>query len=430
MSHGRLPILLAAMTMIIAGSFAAHAEGFQELTDKQGRAIQAKILMVAGDEVEIEMEGGRTFTLPLDQFSLTSQAAIKEYAKAAAEKPEPAIKAPDKPAAPTPDTPDKPAAPAGFSDKPIFQFADLDFRKRELDHFNILTIDTKNDPADKYAEKIFDLMAETMPALTPMFEEQGFCAPLEEPNANDFPGEDKRYRHRIYLVEQESEDGPYSTMIEQYAKEYPSEEARAKFVRSANQVNNFSDYKHRFLVIRKQPGRPPHQLLAHNLAYQLVASRAEQVRIPFWLRMGAGYYAEHELFERCVVHYIDFQNYYDDYEGAGGNEQMTKSEVLSNSEPWIKPLKALCKKEKRVSLERLFGVTTADLTPNDSGYAMALFSYMNSTEEMTAGFNKLLDMVKDDKTPSPQDMADIFGHESVEKFEEAWYDYIMSTKFR
>ena len=77
-----------------------------------------------------------------------------------------------------------------------------------------------------------------------------------------------------------------------------------------------------------------------------------------------------------------------------------------------------------------FGVTTADLTPNDSAYAMALFSFMNSTEEMTTGFNKLLDMVKADKTPSPQDMADIFGHESVEKFEEAWYSYIMSTKFR
>ena len=428
MFPGRLPILTTVMAVILASSATIHAEGFRELTDKQGRAIQAKILMVAGDEVEIEMADGRSFTLPIAQFSLTSQTEIREHAKAAAKPaaPESATGPKPTPGSET-DTPDKPAE---LSDKPIFQFKDLEFRERKLDHFRILTIDTKNDPADKYAEKIYDLMAKTMPGLDAIFEEQGFRAPGEEPNANDFPDEDKRYRHRIYLVEQESEAGPYSTMIEQYAKEYSSDEAQQKFARSANQVNNFSDYKHRFLVIRKQPGKPPHQLLAHSLGYQFVASHTEQVAIPFWLQMGAGYYSEHQMFEKCVVHYINFQDYYDDYEGAGGDGQMTKSEVLSNSESWVKPLKALCKKEKRVSLERLFGVTTADLTPNDSAYAMALFSFMNSTEEMTTGFNKLLDMVKADKTPSPQDMADIFGHESVEKFEEAWYSYIMSTKFR
>ncbi|MDG2122824.1 MAG: hypothetical protein P8J87_03945 [Verrucomicrobiales bacterium] len=146
--------------------------------------------------------------------------------------------------------------------------------------------------------------------------------------------------------------------------------------------------------------------------------------------MGAGYYAEHQLFEKCVIHYLDFQNYYDEYEGAGGEEKVTKSEVLSNTESWMKPLKELCKKEKRVGLERLFSVTSAGLTPNDSAYAMALFSYMASTPEMTVGFNKVLDLIRDDQKPSPQYMADIFGHESPDKFEEAWYAYIMSTKFR
>jgi len=426
MLAGRPAILIAAIA-IIAGSVRGQAEDFRELTDKQGRTIQAKILMVAGDEVEIEMANGRKFTLPLDQFSLSSQALIKEHG-AAAKKPEPAVQAAANAAQDL--APDQPAATVEFSNDPIFQFTDLEFKERQLDHFRILTIDTKNDPADKYAEKVYELMAKTMPALSGMYEQQGFRAPMEGPNAHDFPEEDKRYRHRIYLVEQESETGPYSAMIEQYAKEYPSDEARQKFIQSATQVNNFSDYKHRFLVIRKQEGRPPHQLLAHNLGYQMVAQRTEQVRIPFWLRMGAGYYSEHQLFELCVVHYIDFQNYYDDYEGAGNEGQMTKSEVLSNSESWVKPLKALCKKEKRVSLERLFGVTTADLTPNDSAYAMALFSFMNSTPEMTTGFNKLLDRIKADKIPTPQDMADIFGHESVQKFEEAWYAYIMSTRFK
>ena len=100
------------------------------------------------------------------------------------------------------------------------------------------------------------------------------------------------------------------------------------------------------------------------------------------------------------------------------------------SSPWPKPLKELCKNGKRVNLERLFAVTTAELTPNDSAYAMALFAFMNSTPEKTTAFNKLLEQIKESGNPSPQDMADIFGFATPGEFEEAWYAYIMSSKFK
>ena len=138
-----------------------------------------------------------------------------------------------------------------------------------------------------------------------------------------------------------------------------------------------------------------------------------------------------ELFKKCIVHYLDFQNYYDSESEAGANAgNMTKAEILSNSVPWPKPLKELCKKNKRVNLERLFQVTTAELTPNDSGYAMALYSYMTSTPELTANFNEMLDGIKEGSIPDPQDMADYFGYATREEFEEAWYAYIMSSSFR
>ena len=423
MNFGRLHSLIATVTLLLlglSGNLTAQNDEFLELSDKNGRTIRAKIVMVAGEEVEIKMDNGRSYTLPIAQFSLSSQALIKKHGGAT----------PEAPAAAGGPDPEKPAPPTEFSNDPIFEFKDLKFKERDLDHFKIRTIDTKNDPADRYAEKIYDQMAEIIPALPALFEEQGFRAPGEEPNAHDFPEPDKQFRHVIYLVEEESESGPYSEMVDQYAKLIASDEARDRFVKSATQVGNFSDRKRRFIVIRKRPNGSAQQLLAHMVAIQLVGARTEQRGMPLWLRMGAGYYSEHELFKKCAVHYIDFSNYYDDYEGAGGNETMTKSETLSKSEPWTKPLKALCKKNKRVSLERLFAVEIVDLTPNDSAYAMALFSFMNSTPEMTTGFNKLLDQIKEGTKHSPQDLAGIFGHETTEAFEEAWYAYIMSTKFR
>ena len=423
MKIGCLHSMVAMVILILIGTspqLKAQSDDLHELSDKNGRSIRARIVMVTGEEVEIKMDNGRSYTLPIAQFSLSSQALIRKHGGST---PKPPTRSDDP-------QPEQQTPVTKFSNDPIFEFNGLKFKERDLDHFKIRTIDTKNDPADRYAEKIYDQMVEIIPTLTAIFEEQGFRAPGEDPNANDFPDPDKQFRHVIYLVEEESESGPYSEMVNQYAKLISSDESRDRFVKSSMQTGNFSDSKRRFTVIRKQPNRPAQQLLAHMVAIQLVGSRAEQQSMPLWLNMGAGYYSEHELFKKCTVHYIDFSNYYDDYEGAGGNEAMTKSETLSNSEPWTKPLKALCKNNKRVSLERLFAAAVVDLTPNDSAYAMALFSFMNSTPEMTIGFNKFLDQLKQGNPLSPQGLAEIFGHETTGAFEQAWYAYIMSTKFR
>jgi len=399
---------LSALTLLSP----VHAAEPVPLSDKAGRTIQAKIILVAGDEVEIETADGRRHTFPISRFSLTTQELINNYRGGSAG---------------TPDSPPD-ALPTDFSDDPIFAFTGLDFKIKQLDHFRVHTLGTSNDPADKYAEKIYAEMVKTIPALPALFEKQGFRAPGKEPNSHDFPDPDKRFRHNIFLVE---DSGHYQTMVSQYGATLP-EQIKQNFINSSGTVGNFIDFDHRMTVIRKQAGHPAEQLLAHLLGFQLVAATTEQAKVPFWLRMGAGYFAEHRLFQKCTVHYLDFNNYYQSESGAagGGDAKMTKAEILSNSESWIKPLKVLCKKEKRVNLERLFAVTTAELTPNDSGYAMALFSFMNSSPDKTTAFSSLLSMIKDGGTPNPQDMADVFGYATPEEFEAAWYAYVMSPSFR
>ena len=305
MNSGKFLRLAAASAIALSGfAHLAHAakEGFVELADKSGRTIEAKILIVAGEEVEIEMANGHRYTLPISRFSLSSQALIRKGGAAAGTEP-----------APEPDTP-APPAPSDFSDDPIFDFVDLEFKEKKLDHFRILTIDTRNDPADKYAEKIYELFEEFVPALPGIFGKQGFRGPGEPPNSHDFPEPDKLFRYRIYLVE---ESGDYQSMIDQYAKEYTDAQARQHFLNSAGKIGSFIDLKHRFLVIRKEAGRPAQQLLAHLLGHQLIDTRIEQLNTPFWLAMGAGYFSEHKMFNRCAIHYVDFDNYYESEPGGG-----------------------------------------------------------------------------------------------------------------
>lgn len=53
----------------------------RQFRDRQGRAVQAQVLKVSGDEVTIKREDGRTFTVPLSFFSETDQEYIRGLSK-------------------------------------------------------------------------------------------------------------------------------------------------------------------------------------------------------------------------------------------------------------------------------------------------------------------------------------------------------------
>ena len=128
---------LVAVTLCCAflfgSSFSSWAESEAvQLSDTSGRVITAKIILVSGEEVEIEMNGQR-FTLPISKFSLSSRELIKKHAGA------------DTPATPDP-------TPSAFVDTPIFQFTDLDFKEKKTDHFSIRRINSDADSSEKSAE--------------------------------------------------------------------------------------------------------------------------------------------------------------------------------------------------------------------------------------------------------------------------------------
>jgi len=54
--------------------------GFREFKDQRGRAIQARVVSVDGDQVTIERKGGREFTVPVSIFSQADRDHIRGLA--------------------------------------------------------------------------------------------------------------------------------------------------------------------------------------------------------------------------------------------------------------------------------------------------------------------------------------------------------------
>jgi hypothetical protein len=93
MKHAPCVILLLGLTLATAG---AQSSELRTFTNTQGKAIQAKLVGTAGDQVTIEMAGGQRFTLGIGTLSAADQAYIKQ---AAASSPAPGTVNPSPPVA-------------------------------------------------------------------------------------------------------------------------------------------------------------------------------------------------------------------------------------------------------------------------------------------------------------------------------------------
>jgi len=80
MKHVFFVFLTLGLSLATAGAQSSEVRTF---TNAQGKAIQAKLVGLAGDQVTIEMVGGKRFTLGLNTFSAADQDYVKKAATAA-----------------------------------------------------------------------------------------------------------------------------------------------------------------------------------------------------------------------------------------------------------------------------------------------------------------------------------------------------------
>lgn len=291
--------------------------------------------------------------------------------------------------------------------------------------------ETNHDPARKYGKRVWKEMVEILPGLTQDFEKGEFRTSTGELASEN----EERFRFTVYLI---GDGQTYKDCVRSDAERFNISEDRQKLMM---QTGNYRDRLNRYLVLCKVdpkstddgPERDKTAVFAHSTAAMLVSGQARSTQVPFWMKAGIGYYAEHALFSKCRVLYLDFEKYYE----SDRSGETIKGGTLGPNDSWTRAVRTLSKKGKRVSLLSVMNAQITTLSPNQSGYIFALTSFLVSDDQKKKNYQQLIMKIRDLK-PSNRGrievtedlLLDTYGYDDIESFEKDWYAFVESSKFK
>lgn len=296
-------------------------------------------------------------------------------------------------------------------------FPNQRWKETKTDHFTIRTQGTSASPAKKYAEKVWKICERTMPGIKEEYAENTFKTPAGASGSDDKP-----YRFTIYLV---GKIYPFNEMVETVAKTMGDRAAGFKQV--CSQTKMLPDAQHRYVVFcLDDRASDIDALLVHSVASGVLAGHGRMKNSDLFHTAGFGYYAEHLIFKKCRVHYLDFSQYY-----KGQDMEVVRGATLDGKSPWTRPLQKLIKKgKKEPRLSELVGLEVANLTPERSGLMFALSHFMCNEQENVQKHHAYLNKLREGTEASAQLIVKSFGYENEAAFNIAFKEYILSRKFR
>ena len=302
-------------------------------------------------------------------------------------------------------------------------FPEMKWKERQTDHFTIRTHDTRTDPAKRNAEDVWEECQEILPGMEDDFTKNEFRTPRGEKGSDEAPS-----RYTVYLL---GTGYGYQTCLNTDKARYGWGDTQ---VRSLMMTGNYKDPLNRYIVICKvdpnESGGGSEQdktsLFVHSSASSLLSGRARSSSLPFWMTAAWGYYIEHKITDGCRVLYLDFAEYYKNAKDT----EIVKGGVLGPEDPWASPVKRLCRKDIRVSLEKVCNAKVITLSPNESGYIFALTYFLVSTDENRASYRNLVKKARDGDKITKEILLMTYGYEDDEGFEKDWYEFVESSKFK
>ena len=300
-------------------------------------------------------------------------------------------------------------------------FKNLEWRERQTDHFALRAKGTNHDPARRYAEKVWDECVRVMPGLEEDFGKNAFRTPGGAPGSETAP-----YRFTVYLV---GSGHDYTAVLEQ---EQQRSGWDANQLQSCRITRNYGDPQNRYRVLCKaDPERSAGgetdltPAFVHGTAATILKGRGLSGSMPFWMTAGWGYYVEHRIFRLCRVHYIDFKTYY-----ANEKADFKRGAILEPDESWPSPLKKMCRKEIRETLESVCNAQILSLTPTQSGYIFALTYFLVSSDEKITKYQKLVERSRQGEKITKSVLLDVYGYDNDVALEKDWYEFMEGRNFR
>ncbi len=406
--------LLAIAAGVAAFSTSVEGEDYRAFTNESGKVIEGMLVgeNEAGDVVDLLRKDGKLFRLPVASLSKEDQAYAKRWRVAAR--------------------------------APLFEFTGYDWKDKETSHFRIRTRATSSSPAVPWAERTWELCETFMPLLRADFEKRGFRAPGEGINLNDFASRDGQFRFDLYLLGLPRD---FRALSSQHMARPREENLGESWERMSREVGTFADEAHRYRVHVKVSGDVEEDSLergenesviiqasgskhkfVHVLAVDLLGIQTRRHFRDFWVSAGLGWWAEHQLFQRCTVQYIDLEKHYVMERREGGGE-LRRSEILDAARSWVRPVKAMHANGKRQTIRDVMLVNVSNLTPRLGGYVFAWHQFLLSSDAMRKGYGKMIQRWRDGEDVDAGTLPGLFGFRDEGAMQEAWYDYIESGEF-
>jgi len=131
---------------------------------------------------------------------------------------------------------------------------------------------------------------------------------------------------------------------------------------------------------------------------------------------------------KTVGNHLDFEAYYQANPDAKVDAR--KGGSLGPEESWPKILRKLCPAGKRVSLDKTINAEIITLSPNESGSILALNYFIVSTDEHTKKYQTFITGIREGRDATKELLLETYGYADDSAFETAWYEWMMSSKFK
>lgn len=144
----------------------------------------------------------------------------------------------------------------------------------------------------------------------------------------------------------------------------------------------------------------------------------------FTIVTGHAFYKEIRLSGVTETHLLDVS-------GTGGDEISSKS-GFDDGTAWPRILKSEVKREKiKPNLEEIFAVQSDTLNPAKLVLVYSLANYLQSNPKRVCAFARTIRRVESNNTiPELEELAKIYGFDSVQAMEADWIEYIKSNDFK
>lgn len=111
---------------------------------------------------------------------------------------------------------------------------------------------------------------------------------------------------------------------------------------------------------------------------------------------------------------------------------ISRKSGFDDGRSWARTLRGLVRKgDVKPSLAETLGWNPEDLEPANLVTIYALNHYMQSDSKRLSAYSRMIRRIESsNQIPEPVEIARIFGHESVEKFDEDWTEFILMGDFR